>query len=135
MLEYLEAVRARECQNDSKNSLGNYFNSGVTSGTCLQAFSAPDDALGYGDKSVSRDTITEVFIEFSTHTRQIESANYLKSLSGKSSTQIFPHSALSSVCQQYVLLWTTHSKPPTRRHLPTRTARRRRKSRAVFSLS
>ncbi|KAG2085011.1 uncharacterized protein F5147DRAFT_782255 [Suillus discolor] len=70
MLEYLEAVRARECQNDSKNSLGNYFNSGVTSGTCLQAFSAPDDALGYSDKSVSRDTITE-----------IESANYLKSLS------------------------------------------------------
>ncbi|KAG1776098.1 hypothetical protein EV702DRAFT_1269133 [Suillus placidus] len=81
MLEYLEAVRARECQNNSKNTLGNYFNSGVTSGTCLQAFSEPDDALGYGDKSVSRDTITEVFIEFSTHTRQIESANYLKSLS------------------------------------------------------
>ncbi|KAG2744928.1 hypothetical protein P692DRAFT_201683590, partial [Suillus brevipes Sb2] len=34
-----------------------------------------------GLEELSRDTITEVFIEFSTHTRQIESANYLKSLS------------------------------------------------------
>ncbi|KAG1720843.1 hypothetical protein EDB19DRAFT_1835779 [Suillus lakei] len=81
MLEYLEAVRACECQNGLKNTLRNYFNSGMTLGTCLQAFSEPDDALGYGDKSVSRNTITEVFIEFSTDTRQIESANYLKSLS------------------------------------------------------
>lgn len=82
MLEYLEAVRAHECQNDSKNTLGNYFNSAsVTSGRHLQAFSEPDDPLGYGDKSISRDTITEVFIDFSTRTRQNESANYLKSLS------------------------------------------------------
>jgi hypothetical protein len=49
----------------------------------LQVFSEPDNQLGYDVKSISNEIITEVFLNFTTRTRQNESMLYLKSLSGK----------------------------------------------------
>ncbi|KAG2059578.1 hypothetical protein BDR06DRAFT_1003175 [Suillus hirtellus] len=88
MLEYLEAVSTYESSNSSDSrtlGLGHYFNhgaaGGMTAGSGLQAFSEPDDQLSYDNKSISHEIITEVFVDFSTRTRQNESALYLKSLS------------------------------------------------------
>ncbi|KAG2114786.1 uncharacterized protein F5147DRAFT_769513 [Suillus discolor] len=88
MLEYLEAVSTYESSNSSNSrtlGLGHYFNHGatgsMTAGSGLQAFSEPDDQLGYDNKSIPNEIITEVFVDFLTRTRQDESALYLKSLS------------------------------------------------------
>ncbi|KAG0698511.1 hypothetical protein DFH29DRAFT_1018080 [Suillus ampliporus] len=90
MLEYLEAYSTYKSLNGSVNllTLGHYFN-GTAGGHMnagrqpgLQAFSEPDDQLGYDNKSISHDIITEVFVDFTTCTREKESALYLKSLSG-----------------------------------------------------
>jgi hypothetical protein len=79
MLEYLEAFRVQP----KANTLTSYFTGRSTSSqTLLQAFSSPNDSLGYADKSISDEMITEVFIDFTTRTRQRESAAYLKTLSG-----------------------------------------------------
>lgn len=91
MLEYLEAYSTYESLNSSANSLtlGHYFN-GAAGGRMnagrqpgLQAFSEMDDQLGYDNKSISHEIITEVFVDFTTRTREKESALYIKSLSGK----------------------------------------------------
>ncbi|KAG2045396.1 hypothetical protein BDR06DRAFT_852815, partial [Suillus hirtellus] len=47
----------------------------------LQAFSNPGDSLGYADKCISSEIITEVFSDFCAGTRQKESEMYLKTLS------------------------------------------------------
>lgn len=142
MLEYLEAVSTYESSNSSDSrtlGLGHYFNhgaaGGMTAGSGLQAFSEPDDQLGYDNKSISHEIITEVFVDFSTRTRQNESALYLKSLSGKYKTKYtnrLTHSLF--VCQQYAVLSTTLSKRQTRPHSQTRTGKRQGRSRAGYSL-
>ncbi|KAG1751552.1 uncharacterized protein EDB91DRAFT_1078312 [Suillus paluster] len=88
MLEYLEAYSTYKSLNSSANSLtlGHYFNGtagGMTAGRQpgLQVFSEPDDQLGYGNKSISHEIVTKVFLDFTTHIRQDESALDLKSLS------------------------------------------------------
>jgi hypothetical protein len=56
----------------------------------LKAFSKPSNdrthiknsPLGYDDKSISDEMITEVFVEFSKQTRQAESEQYLRTLAG-----------------------------------------------------
>jgi hypothetical protein len=89
MLEYLEAFSTYESSNSLNSlTLGHYFNGaagGMTAGrqSGLQVFSEPDNQLGYDVKSISNEIITEVFLDFTTRTRQNESALYLKSLSGK----------------------------------------------------
>jgi hypothetical protein len=90
MLECLEAYSTYEVLNSSANSLtlGHYFNGAAGGMTAerqpgLQLFSEPDDQLGYDGKSISHEIITKVFVDFTTRTRQKESALYLKSLSGK----------------------------------------------------
>ncbi|KAM6489712.1 hypothetical protein JOM56_014735, partial [Amanita muscaria] len=45
----------------------------------LRPFSPPDDATGYGNKSVSDKIITEVFLDFVRRTREQEAAEYLRS--------------------------------------------------------
>lgn len=46
-------------------------------------FSQPYDISGYGDNSISNDMITEVYLtQFCQKTRQLESAQYLRTLTG-----------------------------------------------------
>ncbi|KAG0692816.1 hypothetical protein DFH29DRAFT_1043843 [Suillus ampliporus] len=82
MLEYLEDVSTRS-EYRNRNTLGMYFGGAghTTRKSLLQEFSDPNDLLGYGDKVISRDTITDIFVDFSTRTRENESAKYLRSLS------------------------------------------------------
>lgn len=49
----------------------------------LRLFSPPDDATGYGNKSISDKIITEVFIDFVQRTREQEAAEYLRSTTGE----------------------------------------------------
>ena len=49
----------------------------------LRLFSPPDDTAGYGNKSVSDKIITEVFVDFVQRTREQETAEYLRSTTGK----------------------------------------------------
>ena len=49
----------------------------------LQQFSAPDSTMGYNDKSISDEIITKVYLDFSQQTRQEESSEYLKTVTGK----------------------------------------------------
>lgn len=50
----------------------------------LQSFSDPGDTKNYNDKPISNDVITEVFQEFVSGSRERESEDYLRTLSGKS---------------------------------------------------
>lgn len=47
------------------------------------SFSAPSDAAGYNDTSITHDLITEVYLEFSERTRSVESTRYTQTLTGK----------------------------------------------------
>jgi hypothetical protein len=49
----------------------------------LQQFSAPDSTTGYDDKSISAETITDAYLEFGDRTRQEESSEFLRTLTGK----------------------------------------------------
>jgi hypothetical protein len=49
----------------------------------LHPFSPPDNATGYGNKSVSDKIITEVFLDFVQRTREQEATEYLRSTTGK----------------------------------------------------
>ena len=49
----------------------------------LQQFSAPNSTTGYNDKTISDDIITELYLEFSQRTRQEESSEYLRTLTGE----------------------------------------------------
>jgi hypothetical protein len=48
----------------------------------LKSFSDPTDKHGYNDDPISDDVITEVFLEFSNRTRNEESDEYLRTLTG-----------------------------------------------------
>jgi hypothetical protein len=48
----------------------------------VEPFSQPYDLDGYADISISDDLITDVFLQFSTRTRQEESQRYLRTLTG-----------------------------------------------------
>jgi hypothetical protein len=48
----------------------------------LSKFSGPHDVDGYADRPITDDTITDLFLEFSERTRQRESENYLRTLTG-----------------------------------------------------
>ena len=48
----------------------------------VEPFSAPYDAGGYADTSISHDMVTDVFLEFSSRTRKNESEKYLRSITG-----------------------------------------------------
>lgn len=52
----------------------------------LKAFSKPTDKLGYNDNPICNDLITEVFLEFSDRTRNEESDEYLRTLTGTKTT-------------------------------------------------
>ncbi|KAG0694993.1 hypothetical protein DFH29DRAFT_880333 [Suillus ampliporus] len=65
MLEYLEAFHAQPtCR--VNNQLTNYFSGGKSTAGAqmLQAFSVASNPLGYADKSISGEMITEVFLDF-----------------------------------------------------------------------
>jgi len=49
----------------------------------LQQFSAPDSTTGYNNKSISDDTITDVYLEFCKQTHQEESSEYLRTITGE----------------------------------------------------
>ena len=49
----------------------------------LRTFSDPYDANKYNDKPISRDMVSEVFQEFVSGTRERESEEYLRTLSGE----------------------------------------------------
>ena len=51
--------------------------------TPLYPVSAPNDPKGYNDSVISNDIITEVYAEFSEHTRGPECTKYLQTLTGK----------------------------------------------------
>jgi hypothetical protein len=55
----------------------------------LQQFSAPNSTIGYNDKTISDDIITELYLEFSQRTREEESSEYLRTLTGKLCLLIF----------------------------------------------
>ncbi|KAJ7026258.1 hypothetical protein C8F04DRAFT_1268296 [Mycena alexandri] len=67
-LEYLEEYKTRLVP-------------GIGPDRCkLKAFSAPYDASGYNDKSITDDLITSIFLAFSTRTRIEECGKYLRTL-------------------------------------------------------
>ncbi|KAK7000737.1 hypothetical protein R3P38DRAFT_3218571 [Favolaschia claudopus] len=70
-LEYLEAFRTR---------FKPAFNFGSADPNPLQDFSAPYDASGYNDESITDDLITDTFIEFTDRTRAVECSKYLRTL-------------------------------------------------------
>ena len=51
----------------------------------IAAFSPPLDPDGYADTSISNDVLTEVYLHFGA-LRLVESAKYLRTLEGKSSS-------------------------------------------------
>jgi hypothetical protein len=71
MLEYLQSFEGAQ-QNIFKPTL-------------LQQFSAPNSTTGYNDKTISDDIITELYLNFGQRTRQEESSEYLRTLTGESS--------------------------------------------------
>jgi hypothetical protein len=85
-LEYLQAFEARR--------------ETPFSPAILKPFSVPQNErahsksspLGYDDKSISDEMITEVFVEFSARTRQAESEQYLRTLTGALNISNSPHS-------------------------------------------
>jgi hypothetical protein len=82
MLEYLEVFRTQPT-GKANNQLMNYFSGGKKTGQTLEMFSSAGDPLGYADKSISGEMITEVFLNVSARTRKGESEGYLKTLSGQ----------------------------------------------------
>jgi hypothetical protein len=48
----------------------------------LMAFSSPFDVEQYADDSITDDLVTDLFLEFSERTRQIESEKYVRTLTG-----------------------------------------------------
>ena len=48
----------------------------------LKSFSEPHDKLGFNTNSISDDTVTEIFLEFSEKTRNEESDEYTCTLTG-----------------------------------------------------
>ena len=48
----------------------------------LKSFSEPHDKLGFNTNSISDETVTEVFLEFSEKTRNEESDEYTRTLTG-----------------------------------------------------
>jgi hypothetical protein len=48
----------------------------------LKAFSSPFDVEGYADNSITDDLVTDLFLEFSERSRQIESEKYVRTLTG-----------------------------------------------------
>ena len=91
----------------------------------LQQFSAPDSTTGYNDRSISDEIITEVYLEFGQKTRQEESSEYLKTVTGKQFllSRLHFHKFLPpcshTVQQPYVLLWTTPSDQQAKQVWPT----------------
>lgn len=49
----------------------------------LQVFSDPYDTHKYNDKPISHDIVSEVFLEFVSGTRERESEEYLRTLTGE----------------------------------------------------
>jgi hypothetical protein len=68
MLEYLQIVKPRRISPFET--------------VPVEPFSAPYDAEGYADTSISDDMVTDVFLEFSSRTRKKESEKYLRSITG-----------------------------------------------------
>ena len=48
----------------------------------LQQFSAPDSMMGYNNRSISNDIITDLYLDFCQRTRKEESSEYLKTVTG-----------------------------------------------------
>lgn len=48
----------------------------------LEKFSDPEEAKGYANSSITDDLISDVFLAFSERTRQSESEDYLRTLTG-----------------------------------------------------
>lgn len=55
----------------------------LISKTPLQQFSDPWDSKGYGGKPISDDLITSVYVGFCDRSRNSESDDYLRTLTGK----------------------------------------------------
>ena len=70
MLEYLTFFRSQKP--------GNPFGQQPQ----LTMFSKPDLEAGYNDTPITSDMITDVYLEFVEQTRQRESADYCKTLTG-----------------------------------------------------
>lgn len=49
----------------------------------LEEFSSPSDLKGYAAKPITDDLITDLYLEFSDRTRQAESEDYLRTLTGQ----------------------------------------------------
>ena len=56
----------------------------------LVPFSPPDDVTGYGASPITNNMVTEVYNEWSTRVRELESEQYLKILTGKYSSWPVP---------------------------------------------
>ena len=71
MLEYVQRIKMDKPQHITPFHLSK-----------TKAFSGPYDPDGYNDGSISDDLITDAYLEFSAHTRIIESEAYARVLSG-----------------------------------------------------
>lgn len=49
----------------------------------LEAYTSPDNPLGYADTSITDDMITHIYSEFSEQSHHQESKEYLHTLTGK----------------------------------------------------
>jgi len=82
----------------------------------LTMFSKPDLEDGYNDVSIMSDMITDVYLDFVEQTRQTESADYCKTLTGMWVIPSQIHKILDVVFssmpvpQQYLQIsWKSHS--------------------------
>lgn len=78
-MAYLMAIQRKHMQATGTMGLAKF---GIAANT-LKPFSNPDDPQGYADKSISDKVVMEVYLDFSSRTRQAESESYLRSLPSK----------------------------------------------------
>lgn len=71
MLEYLDAMEAH------------YEMTSLMKPPMLEPFSAPNDVNGYNGKIISHDMISEIYLEFVSHSRERESSDFLRTLKGE----------------------------------------------------
>lgn len=60
----------------------------------LYPFSEPNDPAGYGDRVISDDLITDIYLEFCEHERNPESSQYSRTLTGMFNVVHVGYSAL-----------------------------------------
>lgn len=79
---HFQANLVRKQANGGTQTTLSFAGRSETSSRIPKAFSAPHNAKGYNDNSISNDLVTQVYLELSKQTRDAESWAYLRTLTG-----------------------------------------------------